>query len=120
MIVKKKELIQFKQTLLLFTLTVVNIWLLAACQSQWSNSKEDKEGFHLMKNERLYAAQDTGQIIVEGDKLRVGVGNIWGETYTLENGEKSYGVRAGLWLFFKENPDSDVHMRVHEGQTIET
>ncbi len=73
-----------------------------------------------MNNEQLYAAQDTGQIIVEGDKLRIGIGNIWDDTYTNQDEEIVRGTTAGLWLFFKDTPALDYHVRVYEGQSFET
>ncbi len=71
-----------------------------------------------MPNEQLYAARDTGQITIEDDALRIGVGNMARESYIDAHGNKTYGLRIGLWFFFKEQPENDMHLRAYEGQTI--
>lgn len=63
-------------------------------------------------NEQLYMARDTQQIIVEGDYLRIGVGNIRLED---DSGE----ITAGLWFFVRGNPDLEQVMRVRENEEFE-
>ncbi len=116
--IKARYLFQPHKGVLFFILIVFNLWLLTACQSQWVKQGNNEE-FQLMENEQLYAAQDTGQIIVKGDKLRIGIGNIWDETYINESGNTTDGVTSGLWLFFKDDPDSDYHLRVYQGQSFD-
>ena len=71
-----------------------------------------------MTNEQLYSAQDTGQIIVEGDKLRIGVGNLEGATAEGPSEAEHTTTTAGLWLFFRDKPDSDQHVRLAEGDKL--
>lgn len=98
-------------------------WLLTACSGSPTTSDGQQNtqngGFELMENETLYAAQDTGQIIIDGDQLRIGVGNIQRETYTNAAGEMVDGVTTGLWLFFKDKPEQDQQIRAFQGQIIE-
>ena len=72
----------------------------------------------LMENEVLYAARETGQIILQDDALRIGVGNLAKETYLDEQGYQMEGMRVGLWFFFKDHPENEVHVRAYEGQVL--
>jgi len=71
-----------------------------------------------MENEVLYAARETGQIAIQDDALRIGVGNLTRETYLDEQGHQMEGMRVGLWFFFKDHPENDVHVRAYEGQVL--
>lgn len=54
-----------------------------------------------------------------GTALRIGVGNIWEEEYTAADGTTATGLTAGLWLFVRDQPALDRHVRVHAGQLVE-
>lgn len=95
-------------------------WLTSACGGSSGLTNNTGNGnFDLMENEKLYAAQETGQIIVDGDELRIGIGNIRQETYTNQVGVELEGFTTGLWLFFREQPDLDQQMRAYEGQSLQ-
>lgn len=51
--------------------------------------------------------------------LRIGVGNIWEEEYTLEGGSLEKGLTAGLWFYFREDSGLDDSFRVYPGQILE-
>ena len=52
------------------------------------------------------------------DDLRIGIGNIWEEEYTPEGGERRRGATAGMWLYFRDDPSQDRHVRIHPGQRV--
>jgi hypothetical protein len=55
--------------------------------------------------------------ITIGD-VRIGVGNIHEEEYTPEGGTPRRGLTAGLWIYVRENPAQDRHVRVYPGQAV--
>jgi hypothetical protein len=55
--------------------------------------------------------------ITLGD-VRIGVGNFSEEEYTPEGGTPRRGLTAGLWIYVRDNPTKDRHVRVHPGQTV--
>ena len=63
--------------------------------------------------ELLYAVQDGGQLITEGDKLRIGVGNIRRDSDGTNN-----DISVGLWFFFADEQE-DQQQRAREGDVIE-
>lgn len=72
------------------------------------------------ENETFYFALENGQIVVEGDNVRIGVGNLWEEEYTTDaEGLTQRGLRVGLWFFFREKPHQDRAVRMYEGQVLE-
>lgn len=72
-----------------------------------------------IENETLYAAVATGQIILDGDYMRIGVGNLEVDDEFVDSaGETRRGNVAGLWFYFRDYPDLDQYMRVHEDQVI--
>jgi len=62
--------------------------------------------------ENLYAAKESNQIIVRGDTLRIGVGNL----HLNEEDNQGY---AGLWLFVRDQPDLDEVKWVTIGDSFE-
>ena len=70
------------------------------------------------ENETLYAAPESGQILVQDGALRIGVGNLAWETYRDEQGHTVEGARVDLWFFFKDHPEHEVQVRAHEGQVL--
>ena len=71
-------------------------------------------------NDPLQSSQfisDTGQITVDGE-LRIGAGNIWADQDEQPGGQQREGLTAGLWFFFRTQPELNQHMRVHAGQSV--
>lgn len=56
---------------------------------------------------------------MEGDLIRIGVGNLLEEEYNDADQKLQSGLRAGLWIFVRGHPDLDQHIRVSEGDIIE-
>lgn len=70
--------------------------------------------------EKLYAAVATGQIIIDGDYMRIGVGNLEADDEFVDaNGETRHGNTARLWLFFRDQPGLDQSVPVYEDQMFE-
>ena len=86
------------------------LFLLAACQSSPASPTPAPSA--------LYAVHEGGQITVQDDALRIGVGNLARETYLDERGQPVQGLRVGLWLYFRDHPENDTHVRAYEGQVI--
>ena len=89
---------------------VTMLFLLAACQSSPARPTPASSA--------MYAAHEGGQITVQDDALRIGVGNLARETYLDERGHSVQGMRAGLWFYFRDHPESDTHVRAYEGQVL--
>lgn len=68
--------------------------------------------------EVLYSAYETGQIVVQGDTLRIGVGAIRPGEYTDDNGQVQSGTVAHLAFFVRGQPELETDMDVHEGKII--
>ena len=49
-------------------------------------------------------------------------GSVWGniqeEEYTPEGGTPRRGLTAGLWIFVRQDPTQDRHIRVYPGQSV--
>jgi hypothetical protein len=52
------------------------------------------------------------------DSLRVGMAGIAAEDFPDESGASQHGVRAGLWISYREDADLDCAVRVHAGQSL--
>jgi len=52
------------------------------------------------------------------ETLRIGMAGIATEDYVDEAGTPEHGLRTGLWLFFRDDPDEDCAVRVHTGQSV--
>jgi len=68
--------------------------------------------------EVLYSAYDGGQIIVQGDFLRIGVGAIRPGEYTDSSGQVQSGTIAHLSFFVRGRPDLETDLTVHEGTIV--
>src|SRR5690242_10430117 len=53
------------------------------------------------------------------ETLRIGMSRIDTEDYVDESGASRHGVRTGLWLYFRDEPDQDCAVRVHSGQSLD-
>jgi hypothetical protein len=50
--------------------------------------------------------------------VRIGAGNFRDDSYVNGLGESSNGPTAGLWVFVKDHPTQDRHLRVGAGSTF--
>jgi hypothetical protein len=66
--------------------------------------------------EKLFAVFDNGQLTYED--LKIGVGNFVIEEYVTDVGEAAKGMRCGLWLYLRGDPE-EYTMQVYPGQVIE-
>ncbi len=68
-------------------------------------------------DEGLYFVEASTQLTFDNN-LRIGAGNIWEDEYSDEKGETARRITAGLWIFVRNQPDLDQHIRVHKGQVV--
>lgn len=68
--------------------------------------------------EVLYSASNGGQIIVQDDFLRIGVGAIRIGEYINNDGNLQYGTMAHLSFFVRGRPDLEQDTDVYEGKII--
>ena len=52
------------------------------------------------------------------DTLRIGMSGMDTEDYVDELGASQHGLRTGLWLYFRDEPDEDCAVRVHAGESL--
>lgn len=55
----------------------------------------------------------------EVEKLRIGVGNIWEEEYTSDEGESKKEMTAGLWVFYRNQKSLDKQITVYIGKSFD-
>ena len=52
------------------------------------------------------------------DSLRIGMAGIAAEDFVDASGVNQHGLRAGLWIYYREDPTQDCTVRVHAGQSL--
>ena len=67
--------------------------------------------------ERVLSIASNTQVTI-GD-LRIAAGNVWDSEYAPDGGAPRRGPTAGLWLYFRQRPSEDRHVRAHPGQALE-
>lgn len=82
------------------------------------DTQDMKEETNLFGGEALYAANETEQIIVQGDQLRIGVGAMRTGNFIDANGQEQTGALAHLSFFVRDRPDLETDMDVHEGSVV--
>lgn len=122
-------LLLMKKILLIVGWITVTAGGLASCATDNRNATSVQDGTiretkmidteTIRGREMLYGAQETQQIIVDGDYMRIGVGNLMNEEYEKADGTTKTGTTAGLWFFFRELSEFDEVRRVYEGQEFE-
>jgi hypothetical protein len=66
--------------------------------------------------EAMYDLLENTQLTHES--LRIGMAGIAVEDFPDESGASQHGLRAGLWISYREDADLDCAVRVHAGESL--
>ncbi len=103
---------------------IINCLFLISCfgifTSCVSPNQESNKNIQNMEHSNEISAKEIKLVFdnpeqIDHGNLSLAIGNIWEE----KNEEGDPYFTAGLWVYFKENEEKDIHHRIQEQQKIE-